>query len=68
MMPLLLALGFHGERRAYLARLVLLWGCFGIAVVTCFAIKMAIAGGSQEHGRDHSISGHRLRSITSFDN
>lgn len=42
MMPLLLALGFHGERRAYLARLVLLWGCFGIAVVTCFAIKKGL--------------------------
>ena len=39
MMPLLLALGFHGERRAYLARLFLLWGSFCIAVVTCFALK-----------------------------
>ena len=39
MLPLLLALGFEGDRREYLARLFLLWGAFCIAVVTCFALK-----------------------------
>src|SRR5204863_4179943 len=39
MLPLLLALGFHGECRAYLARLILLWSCFCAAVVASFAIK-----------------------------
>jgi hypothetical protein len=39
MLPLLLALGFEGDRREYLARLFLLWGAFWVAVVTCFALK-----------------------------
>ena len=39
LLPLLLALGFEGDRRAYLTRLFLLWGAFCIAVVTCFALK-----------------------------
>ena len=39
MLPLLLALGFEGDRRDYLTRLFLLWGAFCIAVVTCFALK-----------------------------
>ena len=45
LLPLLLALGFEGDRHDYLTRLFLLWGAFCIAVVTCFALKkiMAIA-------------------------
>ena len=35
LLPLLLALGFTGERRDYLARLLLLWAAFCVAVVTC---------------------------------
>src|ERR1041385_1861306 len=42
MMPLLLALGFDGARRDYLARLFLLWGAFCIAVMTCFVLKKII--------------------------
>jgi hypothetical protein len=42
MLPLLLALGFDGDRRDYFARLLLLWGAFCIAVVTCFALKKLI--------------------------
>ena len=43
MLPLLLALGFGGERRDYLARLLVLWGSFCIALVMCFAIKKGLA-------------------------
>ncbi|MGB9364864.1 MAG: hypothetical protein WCE79_02505 [Xanthobacteraceae bacterium] len=43
MMPLLLALGFDGARRNYVARLFLLWGAFCVAVVVCFALKKLIA-------------------------
>jgi hypothetical protein len=42
MVPLLLALGFHGERRAYVARLMLLWGSFCVAVCVSFAIKKGL--------------------------
>lgn len=42
MLPLLLALGFRGERRAYFAKLLLLWGSFCVAVVVCFAIKKGL--------------------------
>jgi hypothetical protein len=42
MLPLLLALGFAGSRRDYFVRLVLLWGAFCVAVVTCFALKKLI--------------------------
>jgi hypothetical protein len=42
MLPLLLALGFSGERRGYFAKLFLLWGCFCVAVVACFAIKKGL--------------------------
>jgi len=43
MMPLLLALGFTGERWEYFRRLFVLWGGFCIAVVTCFALKKGVA-------------------------
>jgi hypothetical protein len=43
MLPLLLALGFEGERREYFWRLFVLWGGFCIAVVTCFALKKGVA-------------------------
>jgi hypothetical protein len=39
MLPLLLALGYHGDWRGYVSRLVLLWGCFCAAVAASFAIK-----------------------------
>lgn len=39
LLPMLLALGFQGERRGYLQKLAMLWGCFCLAVVACFAIK-----------------------------
>lgn len=39
LLPLLLALGFRGERSAYFGKLVRLWGCFCLAVVASFAIK-----------------------------
>ena len=39
MLPLLLALGFQGDWHRYFAKLVLLWGCFCLAVVASFAIK-----------------------------
>lgn len=42
-LPLLLALGFQGDWRGYVTRLVLLWGCFCVAVVTSFAIKKGFA-------------------------
>ena len=42
-LPLLLALGFQGDWRGYFTRLVLLWGCFCVAVVTSFAIKKGFA-------------------------
>jgi hypothetical protein len=43
MLPLLLALGFHGDWRPYFAKLILLWGCFCMAVVASFAIKKGFA-------------------------
>jgi hypothetical protein len=42
LMPLLLALGFYGDRREYFTRLFLLWAAFCVAVVTCFAIKKLV--------------------------
>ena len=42
LLPLLLALGFTGERRDYFARLFLFWGAFCLAVVTCFALKKLV--------------------------
>ena len=39
MLPLLLALGFEGDRRNYFAKLIQLWGCFCVAVLACFIIK-----------------------------
>ncbi|MEJ0073993.1 MAG: hypothetical protein WDO17_00860 [Alphaproteobacteria bacterium] len=43
LLPLLLALGFADSRRDYVMRLLLLWGAFCVAVVTCFALKKLIA-------------------------
>jgi hypothetical protein len=42
LLPLLLALGCHGDRRAYFSKLLLLWGCFCIAVAVSFAIKKGL--------------------------
>jgi hypothetical protein len=39
LLPLLLALGYHGDRPTYLAKLVTLWGGFCIAVIAMFVIK-----------------------------
>jgi hypothetical protein len=42
-LPLLLALGFKGEWRAYVAKLTILWGCFCVAVIVSFALKKHLA-------------------------
>jgi hypothetical protein len=51
LLPLLLALGYRGDRPAYLAKLVTLWSGFCIAVIATFAIKkiytMAFLGDSE---------------------
>jgi hypothetical protein len=39
MLPLLLALGYGGGWRTFLAKLIQLWACFCVAVLACFAIK-----------------------------
>jgi hypothetical protein len=39
LLPLLLALGFRGERSAYFGKLIRLWSCFCIAVIASFVIK-----------------------------
>ena len=43
MLPLLLALGYRGGGSGYFFRLLLLWGCFGLAVVASFAIKKGVS-------------------------
>jgi hypothetical protein len=43
LLPLLLALGFHGERKLFLTKLVTLWGCFCFAVIAVFVIKKLYA-------------------------
>jgi hypothetical protein len=51
LLPLLLALGYRGDRPSYLAKLVTLWACFCVAVIAMFAIKkiytMAFLGDSE---------------------
>jgi hypothetical protein len=39
LLPLLLALGFRGDRSEYFGKVIRLWACFAIAVVAMFAIK-----------------------------
>ena len=39
LLPLLLALGYRGERPTYLVKLVTLWGSFCIAIIATFVIK-----------------------------
>src|SRR5947209_6955858 len=41
MLPLLLALGVKDNWRVYVPKLVQLWGCFCLAVLTCFVLKKA---------------------------
>ena len=41
-LPLLLALGFAGDRRDYFGKIFLLWGCFCVAVIASLAIKKAL--------------------------
>jgi hypothetical protein len=43
LLPLLLALGFRGDKPAYFQKLVQLWGCFCLAAVASFAIKVILA-------------------------
>jgi|GEM_PF-3483304 len=43
LLPLLLALGFRGDKSAYFEKLIQLWGCFCLAVIASFAIKNIFA-------------------------
>ena len=44
LLPLLLALGFEGERRTYLTQVIQLWTAFCAAVIACFVIKRGFTG------------------------
>jgi hypothetical protein len=43
LLPLLLALGFRGDKSAYFGKLVQLWGCFCLSAIASFAIKVILA-------------------------
>ena len=78
-LPLLLALGFRGDMRAYFAKLLLLWTSFCIAVLASFAIKkgftIAFLGDRESfldtllyrmHGDLPALAEGRERSLSSF--
>ena len=49
-LPLLLALGFTGDRREYIGKLILAWGCFCVAVLASIMIKKAFTAAFIENG------------------